>query len=142
MREVVQKGRNKPMNPKPDRRSGLAGQSTVQRLVTQATEAQRETADQVAGRDGRGRPGNAGEKGRDRTGATKATYALPVKYQDLIRQVAEAEDVSQTDIVKLAAVIVYNARKAGRIDFESMKVAARSLKASWYLEVEDDFFLA
>lgn len=52
------------MNPKPDRRSGLT--STVQRLASQATEAQREIADQAAGRDGRGRPGNAGEVGRDR----------------------------------------------------------------------------
>lgn len=122
-----------------ERRSGLT--ATVHHLASQATEAQREAADQAAGKDGRGRPGNAGEKGRDRTGAAKATYALPTRRQELVREMAEAEDVSQTDIVEAAIVALYNAWKADRVDFGSIKTGAKSLRATWHLEVEDNFFL-
>lgn len=124
------------------RRSGLAGASAVQRLVSQAADAQAETEARNAGRDGRGRPGNAGAVGRDRTGASKATYALPTRRQELVRRMAEAEDVSQTDIVEAAIVALYNAWEAGRVDLEALKVPAKSLKATWHLEVNDKFFLA
>lgn len=129
------------MNPKPERRSGLSQQSAVERLVSQAQAEQEKIADQNAGRDGRGRPGNAGEKGKDKTGASKATYALPTRRQELVREMAETEDVSQTDIVEAAVVALYNAWKGGRVDFEPMKTGAKSLRVTWHLEVEDTFFL-
>lgn len=130
------------MKEQKERRSGLnSTEAAVRHMVSNAEVAQAEIANKNAGRDGRGRPGNAGEKGRDKTGASKATYALPVARQELIRQMAEEEDVSQTDIVEVAAVILHNLRKAGKIDLEALKVAARSLKVTWHLEIPDDFFL-
>jgi hypothetical protein len=128
------------MSEKPERRSGLTGQSAVERLVSQATEAQQAEADKNAGRDGRGRAGNAGEKGRDSQGTTKATYALSIERQAIAREIAEEEDVSQTDIVEAALVLLANARKAGKIDLSRLKTPIKSLRFSWHLEVPDDFF--
>lgn len=124
------------------RRSGLSQQSAVERLVSQAQAEQKEIANKTAGRDGRGRPGNAGERGKDKTGASKATYALPTHRQELVREMADAEDVSQTDIIEAAIVALYNAWKAGRVDFGPIKTGAKSLRVTWHLEVEDTFFLA
>lgn len=128
------------MSDKPKRRSGLAGQSAVERLVNQAAQAQEAEAAKAAGRDGRGKPGGAGEKGRDKTGATKATYALSIARQKLIREMAEAEDVSQTDIVEAATVLLYNLWQARRVDLSALKAPVKSLRFSWRLEIPDDFF--
>lgn len=117
-----------------ERRSGLGNQqSTVERLVSQARHAQ-----QAVHSDGRGKPGNAGEVGRDKEGVTKVTYALPISRQDLVRQMAEAEDVSKTDIAEAAIVAFYNAWKAGKVDLSGLKTPAKSLRFSWHLEIPDE----
>lgn len=117
------------------RRSGLADKgSVVSRLVGQAEQRQRESAT-----DGRGRPGHAGELGRDKLKRSKATYNLSVDRQNLVREMAEAEDISQADVVELAVVALYNAWQAGVIDLQDMKTPARSLRVASKLVVPDDF---
>jgi hypothetical protein len=126
---------------KGERQSGLTRlESGVTQLVGQSRQAQAAEAAQAAGKDGRGRPGHAGELGRDKAGLEKATYALPVSAQAMIREIAEAEDVSRSDIVHAAAVAFYNAWKAGRVDLNPLKRPTKSLRFSWVLEIEDDFF--
>ena len=120
------------------RRSGLKSQrSVVSRLVKKAE--QRQQANQTT--DGRGRTGNAGERGVDKTGRAKATYNIPVDRQALVREMAQAEDVSQADIVETAIVAFYNAWQTERVDLHELKAPTRSLKATWKLEIPDDFGL-
>lgn len=129
------------MSDKPRRQSGLtAPDSIVKRMVGAAQDRQQAEEDKAAGRDGRGKPGGAGELGKDKAGLTKATYALPLARQALVREMAEAEDVSQTDIVEAAIVALYNAWQAGKVDFSERKSPAKSLRVSWHLEIPDNFF--
>ena len=122
------------------RRSGLKSQrSVVSRLVKKAEQRQQEQANQTT--DGRGRTGNAGERGVDKTGRAKATYNIPVDRQALVREMAIAEDVSQADIVETAIVAFYNAWQTEKIDLHELKTPTRSLKATWKLEIPDDFGL-
>lgn len=123
------------MSASNERRSGLKKQqSVVQRLVGEAEQRQRERST-----DGRGRPGHAGRIGQDNLGRSKATYNLPVERQNLVREIAGAEDVAQADIVEAAVVALYNAWQAGKVDFHELKTPARSLRVSWKLVVPDDF---
>jgi len=122
------------------RRSGLKSQrSVVNRLVKKAE--QRQQAQAKSSSDGRGRAGNAGERGVDKTGRAKATYNIPVDRQALVREMAQAEEVSQADIVESAIVAFYNAWQGNRIDLHPFKAPTRSLKAIWKLEIPDDFQL-
>lgn len=130
------------MSKKPERQTGLtAPDSIVKRMVGAAQARQEEEADRAAGRDGRGKPGGAGELGKDKTGLTKATYALPIQRQALVREMAEAEDVSQTDIIEAAIVALYNAWQVNRVNLSGLKTPAKSLRFSWHLEIPDNFFL-
>jgi hypothetical protein len=118
-----------------DRRSGLAGQeSTVSRLIGQSTERQREKAT-----GGRGKAEHGGQLGQDKTGRSKATYDVSLNRQDLIRLMAQQEDVSQSDIVEVAIVGLYNAWQSGQINLQKFKSSAHSLKASWKLDIPDTF---
>jgi hypothetical protein len=129
------------MTKKAERQSGLtAPDSIVKRMVDAAQARQDEAADLAAGKDGRGKPGHAGELGKDKTGLTKATYALPIARQALVREMAEAEDVSQTDIIEAAIIALYNTWKAGQLDFSGLKTPAKSLRFSWSLQIPDNFF--
>jgi hypothetical protein len=120
---------------KGERRSGLTGQpSIVQKLVGQAQE--RQEAERT---DGRGRAGHGGERGQDKRGYDKATYYVSLARQDLVREMAEVEDVSQSDIVEAAIVALYNAWKAETVDLEPLKKPTRSLKAGSALVVPEDF---
>ena len=120
------------------RRTGLKSQrSVVNRLVKKAEQRQQVQANESA--DGRGRAGNAGARGIDKTGRAKATYNIPVDRQALVREMAEAEDVSQADIVESAIVAFYNAWQIEKVDLHGFKVPTRSLKATWKLEIPDDF---
>ena len=124
-----------PDSDKSKRRSALTSeQSVVSRLINEATERQ-----QASLTDGRGRPGHAGQKGIDKAGRSKATYNLPVERQNLVRQMAETEEISQGDIVEAAVVAFYNAWKDGQVTLEDLKGPTRSLKAMWKLAVPDDF---
>lgn len=124
------------------KRSGLESiEATVASLSRQASQVQAEEQAQAEGRViGRGKPGNAGQVGRDKTGLTKATYALPITRQEMVREIAAEEDVSQTDIVEAAIVAFYNAWQAGQIDLSELKVTTKSLRVSWRLEIPDNFF--
>lgn len=123
-----------------ERRSGLKSQrSVVSRLVKKAEQRQQTQANQQT--DGRGQAGHAGRRGVDKTGRAKATYNIPVSRQELIRQIAEAEDVSQADIVETAIVAFYNAWQTSRVELHEFKAPTRSLKATWKLEIPDDFSL-
>ena len=125
---------------KQSRRSGLKSQrSVVNRLVKKAEE--RQQAQTKPNSDGRGRAGHAGERGVDKTGRAKATYNIPVDRQALVREMAQAEEVSQADIVEAAIVAFYNAWQENQIDLHQFKAPTRSLKAIWKLEIPDDFQL-
>ena len=129
------------MTDKPKRQSGLtAPDSIVKRMVGAAQDRQQAEEDKAAGRDGRGKPAGAGELGKDKAGLTKATYALPLARQALVREMAEAEDVSQTDIVEAAIVLLYQRWQAGQVDFSAIKQPAKSLRFSWHLGNLDIFF--
>lgn len=124
-----------PDSNKQQRRSGLASkESAVARLIDKAEERQ-----QASIKDGRGRPAHAGQLGTDQSGRSKATYDLPLERQDLVRLMAQTEEVSQGDIVEAAVVAFYNAWQAGRISLAELKENTRSLKATWRLNVPDDF---
>lgn len=123
------------MSDSKKRRSGIdQDSSVVSRLVGQAEERQREQVTR-----GRGKAGHGGKVGQDKTGRQKASYDLSVKRQKLVRDMAQQEDVSQTDIVEAAVVVFYNAWRAGKVDLGEMREPARSLKALWKLNVPDEF---
>jgi hypothetical protein len=123
---------------KKERRSGLTeSDSAVRRLVDQAGQRQRESLS-----DGRGRAGRSGQKGVDSAGRSKATYNVTRPRQDLVREMAGAEDVSQSDIVEAAIVAFYNAWAGGKVDLAGLKKPARSLKATWKIAVPDEFELS
>lgn len=119
------------------RRSGLSDKGAVSRLVSQAREAQ--AAEEAGPGYGKGQPGHAGELGQDKRGQDKATYYLPRRRQDLVRQMADTEEVSQTDIVEAAVLAFYNAWKTGKLRLDDYKTAARSLRALWKLDLPDEF---
>lgn len=122
---------------KKERRSGLGHQaSTVARLVGKAEQRQRESAT-----DGRGRAAHSGQLGRDKSGRSKATYDLPIDRQRLVREMADQEDVSQSDIVEAAVVALYNAWQADQIKLSDLREPTRSLKVMWKLNVPDELSL-
>lgn len=122
------------------RRSGLSDTDiaeTVGHLVEEAEQRQRESET-----DGRGRAGRSGKLGIDSRGRAKASYDLPVSRQTLVREMAETEDVAQSDVVEAAIVVLYNAWQAGQLDFHDLKTHARSLHVAWKLQVPDDLAIS
>lgn len=126
---------------RPSRRSGLDGdQSTVQHLMSQARQRQQEQKTR-----GRGKPGHAGQRGMDKRGVSKATYNISIARQDLVTEMARAEQLTKADVVEAAIVAFYNAWQAGRVDLEDLKVISYSQKQPWRstvrLDLPDDFAL-
>ncbi len=109
--------------------------SKIQQLMNRS----RETQEAQQKTDGRGQPGHAGQRGRDKRGQEKVTYYLPLNRQNLVREIASHEDVSQTDIAEAAIVAFYNAWQKGEINLDSFKSPARSLKVSWKLAIPNEF---
>lgn len=111
--------------------------SVVNRLVSEATDALEREEAKAAGKklDGRGKPGHAGQVGRDKTHRTKASYDLSLNRQQLVRDLAAAEGVAQSDVVELAIQLVHEAWQAGRLDFYRLRRPARSLRAEWKLDI-------
>jgi hypothetical protein len=105
--------------------------STVANLVSEAREQQAANE-----HDGRGRAAHAGKLGTDNRGAAKATYYISTDSQELVREMATAEDVAQSDIVEVALIFFHRAYAAGQIDLFPLKEPARSLKCSWKLDLE------
>lgn len=119
------------MTEKPKRQSGLTAPDSIVKRMVGAARARQE-AEQTSGQ---GRPGHAGKIGRDSAGRTKATYNISLAAQDIAREIAEAEEVSQADIVELALHLLEDAWRAGKVDLHPYKVPTRSLKVSWKLEL-------
>lgn len=115
--------------------------SELNELHPEVLQLSKESLEQQAAQatDGRGRPGHAGQKGVDKRGHQKATYYIPVERQDLVREMAKAEDVSQGDMIELAIVSLYNAWRAGKLDLDDLKHPKKSLHVMWELRVPDEF---
>ena len=111
----------------------------MQRLVSQAQEQQAQAEDLAAGRDGRGRPGGAGQIGRDKAGRSKITLELGADLQEQLRQAAATEDCSISDVAEAAIRAFLAEWDAGRVDLHPFKTPARSLKALWKLELPGDY---
>ena len=90
-------------------------------------------------KDGRGKPGHAGQVGVDKSKYPKSTYRMPLKSQMLVRQMAKEENVSQAVIVEIALVAFYIAWKTGILNLDDMKVVARSLRVDSKLVIPDDY---
>lgn len=119
-----------------ERRSGLTDTDiaeTVDHLVGESEQRQRELAT-----SGRGKPGHAGQLGKDKNDRDKATYDLSVERQALIREMADAEDVAKSDIVEAAVVTFYNAWKERKVSLNDLKEPTRSLRVMWKLKIPDD----
>lgn len=58
----------------------------------------------------------------------KATYDLPLPILDGIEEIVAAESISRSDVVALALVRLLADYRAGRVDLESLKTPARSLR--------------
>jgi hypothetical protein len=131
------------MSKRGERQSGLtAPDSIVKRMVGQAAERQEAEVAKAEGKDGRGKPGHAGQVGRDNKGVEKKTYYIPLDRQQLIEEIAATEEVSQSNIVEAAILAFYNAYKAGKVDLYKFKeIHGQSLKVAYRLELPDDFNL-
>jgi len=122
------------MSDKP-RRSGLQPESSFVR--DQLDRAQRQAEE--GKRRGAGKPGHAGTVGRDRAGRERATYNVSLARQSLIREIAQAEDISLSNVVEFAIVVLHSAWQRGDIDLGEMKRPTRSLRVTWELEIPDKF---
>lgn len=96
-------------------------------------EAQQKQAESQ-GKDGRGQPGRSGQRGADSAGRSKATYGISQEAQEIARDLAAEEEVSQADIVDVALRLFAQLYRAGKVDLYPYKVPARSLKATYRLE--------
>lgn len=122
--------------PKSDepRRSGIGRSTSVTNLVNQARQALEQEEAQAEGKDGRGKPGHSGQKGIDSAGRSKATYGISQAAQDIAREIAETEEISQADVVEVALRVLAQLHRAGKVDLYPFKTPARSLKATYRLE--------
>ena len=112
------------------------GLSETERIIQQSLARQQELQS-----DGRGQPAHAGEVGVDKRGQQKATYYIPAARQALVREIAQAEEVSQADIVELAIVALHHAWRAGKVDVTGLKKPTKSLRVLWKLDVPDELDL-
>lgn len=103
-------------------------------MLGEAQDKQAEIKAQAEGKDGRGKPGHSGSKGTDSAGRSKATYGISLEAQDIARELAEAEEISQADVVEVALRVLAQLHRAGKVDLYPFKVPARSLKATFRLE--------
>lgn len=124
------------MNDEPERRSAFSDDagSQIRRIMQRGKEKQ----EQNQGRDGRGQPGRSGQVGTDSAGRSKATYGISAEAQEIARRIAEAEEISQADVVEAALRIFHQIHQAGKVDLHPFKAPARSLKATWKLERLDE----
>jgi hypothetical protein len=89
----------------------------------------------------RGKPGSAGRVGQDQTGRQRATYDVTIPRQNMIREIAKAEQTGQGDIIEAAIVAFYNAWQAGKVELEPYKSVHASLKSPFKTIVPDEFDL-
>jgi len=85
--------------------------------------------------DGRGRPGHAGQKGRDKTGRAKATFDISLPVQKELRALAAETGIVISDLAEAALLAFIRAYRAGQIDLEPYKTPIRSLKADFKLDL-------
>ncbi len=78
----------------------------------------------------------AADKNAGKPPRAKATYDIPEPLQRMVEEIAAAEEVGISDIVRLAIVRLRADYAAGRIDdLTPLKCPARSLKARYTLEI-------
>ena len=115
------------MSNKTPRRSGFDNQSAEDFLIgkSQTTQARNLRS------DGRGKAGNAGEKGTDKRGVSKKTLTLDLETQSRIELIAVAENIPQGDVVMVAMLVLDELHQAGKIDLEQFKELVYSEKQAW-----------
>ncbi len=117
-------------------RSGLIEMSETQRIIEQGLQQQESLYS-----DGRGRPGHAGEVGKDKLGTSKATYNISIARQKLVKKMSQDErvEVPKNDIVEAAIVLLYNAWQQNPEILEALKVPSRIPAFEYRLAVPDEF---
>lgn len=114
-----------------DRRRPTGNADTVRRLIEQAQEKQ----DQAQGKSGSGRPGHAGQRGKDKTGRAKMTLDISPERQAMLREMSEAESVALSDLVEYSIAMLYRDWQGKENYFYRIRKPARSLRVDWKLEV-------
>lgn len=79
-----------------------------------------------------------GDKPKPSKRRPKMTYDLPPSIITRIREVAEAENTSQSDIVAYALSQFLNAYDEGHINLDPYKRRTASLKWEWALNIPTD----
>ena len=59
----------------------------------------------------------------------------------LVAEIAAAEGIAKSDVVELAIQLVWEAYRAGLIDFYRLRRPARSLRVEWKIDVPEDIGL-
>ena len=67
----------------------------------------------------------------------RMTYDLPKSLIDAIRDIADSENIPQSDAAALALVQFVERYRAGEVEIESLKQHAKSLKFIYRLSIED-----
>lgn len=63
----------------------------------------------------------------------RMTYDLPAKVIQAIKEIADQEDVAQSDLVALALIDLVDDYRAGRVTLAGLKDKARSLRFGYHL---------
>lgn len=82
-------------------------------------------------RDGRGRPGNAGQVGIDSSGANKTTVRITAEGQALVKQLCGEQHLTQDDIVELGARVLAVVLAAGLMDVHAMTYIKYNEQRPW-----------
>ena len=132
---------------KADRQSGLSRlESGVSSLVGQSIATQAAITAEAEGRDGRGRPGNAGEIGRDAAGRYKLTADVASGRKGQVDEMAIGLGLSKADVVDAALANMYTLFKAGKINLDLFKIYVphknQPGKVTMKLNLPDEFIFS
>ncbi len=105
----------------------------VSRMVSQAQDKLAEEQPRAEGKklDGRGRPGNAGQVGRDASGNAKTTIRPSAEGQALLKQLAMEQHLTQDDVAELGVRVLAVVLAAGLIDVHAMTYIKYNDKRPW-----------
>jgi hypothetical protein len=103
----------------------------VDRMVSQAKDKLAEEQARDEGRDGRGKPGHAGQVGRDASGQYKTTIRPSAEGQELLRRLAAEQHLTQDDVVELGLRVLAVVLAAGRLDVHAMTYIKYNDKRPW-----------
>jgi len=83
---------------------------------------------------GKRRKADAEKKAR-KLARPKQTYDLPLAMIEAVKELADQEDVPQSDIAALALADFLSRYQQGKVDLSRYKVPARSLKFAFHLQL-------